>query len=99
MAGWGDGLSREDFFGSAGILPTSCCCSLSPACGQDARAPRVQDRCGERGSTGARPAERLPEAPNTTPFVLSVAKSKDALAGSQSTNTGRGVMTSSGMRA
>lgn len=60
MAGWGDGLSREDFPGRTSLgTRASCCRSLSPACGQDARAPRVQDRCGERGSTGSRDAERL----------------------------------------
>lgn len=79
MAGWGDGFSREDFPGSAGILPASCCRSLSPACGQDARRSQGFRTAAESvvqpvpAMTGSRNAERLPEAPNATPFVLSVA--------------------------
>ena len=82
MAGWGDGFSREDFSGSAGILPASCPHPAVAACRR--RAGRMSALPGFRTAaesvvqpapvmTGSRNAERLPEAPNATPFVLSVA--------------------------
>ena len=83
MAGWGDGFSREDLPWERGhpacLLPASCRRSLSPACGQDARRSQGFRTAAESvvqpvpAMTGSRNAERLPEAPNATPFVLSVA--------------------------
>lgn len=78
MAGWGDGFFREDFLGSAGILPASC---PHPVAGVRAGCPALPRFRTAAESvvqpvpamTGSRNAERLPEAPNTTPFVLSVA--------------------------